>query len=123
MEELKIVNAPVFSLSRANKAVDSASLERDAIAIFDSRVEHYEKLVAGLHTHITPYILSPDEDGIRQLTNIFRQRPQPVTVHLVSHGSPGTLYVGSTELSLATLQRHTEVLETWFQPNSEWLLY
>ncbi|MEO1144683.1 MAG: DUF4347 domain-containing protein [Cyanobacteria bacterium J06638_22] len=123
MEELKIVKVPVFRPFRADRIVDSASWERDAIAIFDSRVEHYEQLVAGLHADITPYILSPDEDGIRQLTTIFRQHTQPLTVHLVSHGSPGTLYVGSTELSLATLQRHTEVLETWFQPDSEWLLY
>ncbi|MEO1210729.1 MAG: DUF4347 domain-containing protein [Cyanobacteria bacterium J06638_20] len=123
MEELKIVNAPIFSPSRADETVDLARLERDAIAIFDSSVEHYEQLVEGLHAHITPYILSPDEDGIRQLTNIFRQHTQPLTVHLVTHGSPGTLYLGNTELSLATLQRHTEVLETWFQPDSEWLLY
>ncbi|MEM7769906.1 MAG: DUF4347 domain-containing protein [Cyanobacteria bacterium P01_A01_bin.37] len=102
-----------------------------AIAIFDPSVENYQQLIAGLHSHITPYILDAKQDGIQQITQILqnsstecsRRSPkskiQNLEVHLISHGSPGTLYLGNTELSLSTLDRYTEELKAWFNPKSE----
>ncbi|MBE9100283.1 DUF4347 domain-containing protein [Vacuolonema iberomarrocanum] len=123
MKALKIVKAPVFNPFPVNMTIDRVDRGREAIAIFDPSVENYTQLAEGLHPHVTPYLLSPHADGIRQLTSIFQQHTQPLTVYLIAHGSPGTLHLGNTELSLATLQRYSKELKTWFQPHSEWLLY
>ena len=96
---------------------------REAIAIFDSGVENSAHLAAGLYSHITPYFLSPDVDGIRQLTQIFQRYTQPLTVYVVTHGFPGSLTLGTAELSLSNLDRYAEVLRDWLQPDSELLLY
>ncbi len=105
---------------------DNRKLER-AIAIFDSSVADYHLLIDGLHSHITPYVLDPTQNGILQITQIlnthFTSLPvlEPVerpshrpTLYLFTHGSPGTLHLGNTELSLETCDRYTAVLQTWF---------
>jgi hypothetical protein len=102
------------------------------IAIFDPSVADYHLLTDGLHPHITPYVLDPNQDGILQITQILKahypsfpvlepvERPShPPTLYLFTHGSPGTLRLGSTELSLATCDRYTAALRSWF-PSAGW---
>jgi len=134
METLEIVRASSTTSSWASasdsfastthkRISSSASFIQKAIAIFDPSVENYPSLVAGLRPAVTPYILPSDTDGIRKLTEIFQQYAQPLTVYIVTHGSPGSLRLGNSELSLSTLLRYTEELKAWFQPHSELHLY
>lgn len=45
----------------------------------------------------------------------MRQHSQLQTLHIVSHGSPGCVYLGNSELSLNTLKQYTPQLKNWLK--------
>ncbi|MGC9524240.1 MAG: ELWxxDGT repeat protein [Limnospira sp.] len=87
------------------------------LVIIDPKVSDWETLAAGVIPGIRAIVLDPNRDGITQITEILQQAERPVTtLHIISHGSPGCLYIGNTQLSLDTLNRYTPQLQTWFAP-------
>jgi hypothetical protein len=58
-------------------------------------------------------IISPNRDGIEQITEFFRHHTQISTVHIVSHGSPGCLYLGNSQLNLDNISKYADLLQTW----------
>lgn len=98
------------------------------VLVIDSQVDNYEQLVAGIHPEFDIFLLNSCCDGIEQITQILQSLKPTVqnhlSLHIVSHGSPGTLYLGNSELSLHTLNLYTEHIQSWFtSQNSELLLY
>ena len=94
-----------------------------AIAIIDPSVENYHQLLSGLHPNIIPYVLSSNQDGICQITQIINNCRLSIdisrlSVHIIAHGAPGTLCLGNAELSIATLERYTKDLQAWFYSES-----
>ena len=100
-----------------------------SIVLIDRHVEAVEQLVAGLIDDAAVYFLDHQRDGVTQIREILQNiwesmaaaeampTPQaPLTVHIFAHGAPGTLFLGNTELSLATLPLYTAELQTWFSP-------
>ncbi|BAZ49482.1 hemolysin-type calcium-binding region [Nostoc sp. NIES-4103] len=91
----------------------------DASIIFiDASVVNYEKLLEAIVSKIDRVILDQNQDGVEQITEVLSQRRGVESVYIVSHGSPGCLYLGDSQLSLSTLQRYTQELQTWFSPSS-----
>ncbi len=84
------------------------------IVFIDSQVEDYQLLAAGVLPSIEVVVLKSDRNGIEQITEALSQRTDFTTIHLVSHGSPGCLYLGNTNLSLDTLNQYEEKLRSWF---------
>nr|MCU0566371.1 DUF4347 domain-containing protein [Oculatellaceae cyanobacterium Prado106] len=84
------------------------------VVILDPSVKDLSMLMAHVVPEATVFLLEGDRDGIQQITEILQLHPHLTQVHLISHGSPGCLYLGNTELSLATLDRYTPQLQTWF---------
>ncbi|MCA1993362.1 MAG: DUF4347 domain-containing protein [Coleofasciculus sp. S288] len=94
------------------------------IVFIDSAVDDYQTLVNGVIPGAEIILLNPAHDGIEQITEVLKGRTNPSTVHIISHGSPGCLYLGNTQLSLDTLDRYTPQLQTWFTtPPASLLLY
>ena len=91
------------------------------IVFIDSQVEDYQFLAAGVVSGIETVILDSHRDGIEQITSALSHRDF-TTIHLVSHGSPGCLYLGNSQLSLDTLARYKSDLRTWFNSSSSSLL-
>ena len=85
-----------------------------AIVIIDAGVEDYQTLVDGVVEGSAVAVLDRDRDGIRQITEILSRHPQLTSLHVVSHSSPGCLYLGNTRLSLDTLQIYAKELQSWF---------
>ena len=84
------------------------------LVIIDAGVEDSQALVDGVVEGAAVAVLDRDRDGIRQITEILSQHPQLTSLHVVSHGSPGCLYLGNTRLSLDTLQIYAKELQSWF---------
>jgi uncharacterized delta-60 repeat protein len=84
------------------------------IVFLDSSVNNYEILLNSLVSGIEVVILNSNQDGVEQITQVLLQRRKVESVHIVSHGSPGCLYLGNTQLSLSSLERYTQELQTWF---------
>ena len=96
-----------------NKLVTMLSDDR-SIVFIDSKVDDYQILATGVIPGTEVFILDADKDGITQIGQVLSQKPQLSTVHIVSHGSPGCLYLGNTQLSLDTLDEYAEKLRSWF---------
>ncbi|MHC5763450.1 DUF4347 domain-containing protein, partial [Nostoc sp.] len=92
-------------------------IKNPSIIFIDPSVEKYEVLLKNIVLKTEVVILDQSHDGVKQITKVLSQRRGIESVHIVSHGSPGCLYLGNTQLSLSTLQRYTQELQTWFSPS------
>ncbi|MEG3921553.1 DUF4347 domain-containing protein, partial [Microcoleus sp. T3_A4] len=90
---------------------------KKAIAFIDPTVEDYQMLVAGVVPGIEAVVLDPKRDGVEQITQILGNSNFVEAVHIISHGSPGSLHLGNTQLSLETLNRYATQLQQWNAPN------
>ncbi|WP_445632839.1 hypothetical protein NSTC745_04416 [Nostoc sp. DSM 114161] len=93
------------------------------ILFLDTFVEDIEILLTGTFPGIETIILSAREDGVKQITELLKQRQNVETVHIVSHGAPGSLYLGNSELSLNTLKDYASQLQECSRENLNLLLY
>lgn len=91
-----------------------------SIVIIDPQIENHQDLFAHLIDDMIDsanvFVLDADREGVPQITELLRQSTGIARVHLISHGSPGCLYLGNSQLSLATIERYRSLLETWFAP-------
>jgi hypothetical protein len=93
-----------------------AQLNSYELVIFDSGVENLQQLIEGIKPGIDWVILNPNQDGVEQMTRILANHPGIKTLHIISHGAPGCLFLGNTQLNLETLERYTTQLQSWFAP-------
>lgn len=93
------------------------------ILFLDTFVDNIEILLKGTFSGIETIILSAQEDGVTQITELLKQRQNVETVHIVSHGAPGFLYLGNSELSLNTLKDYASQLQECSRENLNLLLY
>ncbi|MFC1765291.1 DUF4347 domain-containing protein, partial [Planctomycetota bacterium] len=52
-------------------------------------------------------------DGIEQIADILTQYHDLNAIHIISHGAPGQVYLGTGVLNQSTLDDYTDDLETW----------
>ncbi|MGL5941204.1 MAG: DUF4347 domain-containing protein [Waterburya sp.] len=84
-----------------------------AIAFIDSDVSCYAALARAIKSSTTVVVLDSQIDRVQQITHSLQQGNYQ-EVHLISHGSPGCLHLGNTQLSLDTLENYAPDLKTWF---------
>ncbi|HCV31492.1 MAG TPA: hypothetical protein DGO89_15690, partial [Microcoleaceae bacterium UBA9251] len=90
---------------------------KKAIAFINPTVEDYQMLVEGVVPGIQAVVLDPKRDGVEQITQILGKSSFVEAIHIISHGSPGSLHLGNTQLSLETLNRYATQLQRWDAPN------
>jgi VCBS repeat-containing protein len=83
------------------------------VVFIDSTVDDYQTLVNGVIPGARVVLLNPTRDGVEQITETLKERISLSSVHIVSHGSPGCLYLGNTQLSLDTLDYYADRLQAW----------
>ncbi|MBD2109572.1 DUF4347 domain-containing protein [Nodosilinea sp. FACHB-13] len=96
-----------------------------SVVFIDANVSDVPSLVSGVLPGVAVKVLAADVDGIGQITNYLETHPVS-TVYIVSHGAPGVLYLGNTQLNLTNLEDHAQALKSWFSgqnSNSTLLLY
>ncbi|NEQ89747.1 MAG: DUF4347 domain-containing protein, partial [Okeania sp. SIO2G4] len=80
--------------------------------IIDPRVENYQMLASGVLSGAKVAILNSEEDEVRQITRAILDYPIN-SLHIVCHGSPGSLQLGNTKLSISTLTKYEAELKRW----------
>lgn len=86
---------------------------RSAVFI-DGRVSQVECLLANALPQVEVVVLSPDADGVAQITQHLQRQPEVEVVHILAHGAPGRLELGNGTLELANLPRHSANVQQWF---------
>ncbi|MEH1827382.1 MAG: Calx-beta domain-containing protein [Nostoc sp.] len=98
------------------------------IVFIDPKVIDYQSLVAGIILGSEVVILDPNRDGLAQITEFLEKRKSNSvqSIHIVSHGSAGSLQLGSSNLNLTNLDSYTNQLKKWTRAlteNADILLY
>jgi hypothetical protein len=88
----------------------------DRLVIIDASVRDSQLLISGLVRGAAAIPLEANKDGIVQIDEILALYPNITSLHLVTHGNPGCIYLGNTELSLTTLDRYAESIASWSVP-------
>ncbi|MEA5552667.1 DUF4347 domain-containing protein [Anabaena cylindrica UHCC 0172] len=83
------------------------------IVFIDSSISDYETLQTGVVDGVETVILSPNRDGIVEITEFLQSHPQITAIHIVSHGSPGCLYLGNSQLNLDNISKYAALLQRW----------
>ncbi|MBD1852316.1 DUF4347 domain-containing protein [Cyanobacteria bacterium FACHB-502] len=83
------------------------------LVVIDASVADSAMLAAEVVPGSIAVLLDAQQDGIEQITQALRQHPQVTSLHIVSHGAPGTLFISNSELSLSTLDRYRCDLQSW----------
>lgn len=77
----------------------------------DSRVADYQTLIAGLAEGTEWHLVHAGEDGIGQMERILSAHSRLDAIQILSHGAPGTLYLGSTVLTSGNLASYEAALQ------------
>jgi Ca2+-binding RTX toxin-like protein len=96
------------------------------LVFIDAAVDDIETLIAGTLDGAKIIILDPNRDGIQQITQVLRTHTDIETLHIVSHGSSGCLFLGNATLTGQNLVHYLYLLQQWkvaFTPTTEVLLY
>ncbi|NEQ13182.1 MAG: DUF4347 domain-containing protein, partial [Moorea sp. SIO3E2] len=100
-----------------NPLIGDSKISRTIIFI-DSGVDDYQSLVNGTVPESDVIVLESTQDGVAQITKALQGRTDISAIHIVSHGSPGCLYLGNSQLSLDTLNHYLPQLKTWSTTDS-----
>ncbi|MFO7543377.1 MAG: DUF4347 domain-containing protein, partial [Thiobacillus sp.] len=105
-----------------NTATDSplqAEHARFEVVFIDLRVQGYQQILADIHEQNTSgrsievVLLDAERDGVAQIGDFLSQRQAVDAVHIISHGSPGTVQLGSGQLNFESLLQNAAAIEQW----------
>ncbi|HYW18293.1 MAG TPA: DUF4347 domain-containing protein [Nodularia sp. (in: cyanobacteria)] len=83
------------------------------VVFIDDSISDYQTLQTGVVEGVEAVILSPNQNGIAEITEFIQEHPQITTIHIVSHGSPGCLYLGNSQLNLDNISKYADWLQHW----------
>src|SRR4028118_1042712 len=104
-------------------------LSSKAIAFIDAAVPDSQTLIDGIIPETEVIKLETNRNGLEQIAEALQGRKFSV-IHIIAHGKPGCLQVGSVELSWENLRDRADnfikTVKKWgggLTPNAEVLLY
>ncbi|MDM8517700.1 DUF4347 domain-containing protein [Desulfobacterales bacterium HSG16] len=108
-------------------AAGQAEHVRQELVFVDPMIEGYEDLVDGLRSDDANFkvvILDNEYDGIKQITEYLLEYSdngggKVDAVHILSHGTDGSLGLGNTELSRYSLEHYSQDLQKWNEALNE----
>ena len=102
---------------------DSMAAIETHLIIVDSRIENYEQLLENLVSDSSidyqVAILNAHTDGIQQITDLLAGQQSFDAIHIASHGSAGSLQLGSTTIDAGNLATYQSQFSSWAQNLSE----
>jgi hypothetical protein len=93
------------------QSISKASVR--SIAFIDSQVEDYQSLMTGVMPGTEAIVLDSRADGVAQITQVLTNRTKIDSIHIVSHGSPGCLQLGKTQLCSHNVEIYRKQLRQW----------
>lgn len=102
----QLIATPLNSAAIANTAARS-------VAFIDSAIANYEILATGLSSDIAVYLLSGQQPGIEQITQVLAEYANLETLQVFAHGHDGTLQLGNQPLNQQSLAAHNRLVASW----------
>src|SRR4028119_2213813 len=96
------------------------------LVFLDSNVEDYQSLISGVSPNAEVIILDETLDGIEQITEKLATKQNIEALHVISHGSPGSVQLGANTLNSSNIESFGPQLKQWRKaliPGADILLY
>jgi len=100
--------------------------QRIEVVFIESNVSDYQTLINGVSPDAEVHVLDASQDGLAQMAQILNGRSGIDAIHILSHGSEGSVNLGSLKLTSQNLQDHAADLTTIgnaLSQNGDILLY
>ncbi|HBE54284.1 MAG TPA: hypothetical protein DDW76_37430, partial [Cyanobacteria bacterium UBA11369] len=121
-----INNSNLNLLQNANSDFGYTNIRSREIVFIDATVPDYQTLIDSAHAGTQVVLLDPSQDGIAQITAAL-QGGNFSALHIVSHGSEGSIQLGSSILNAQTLEtEYAPSLQQWREsltPDADILFY
>jgi hypothetical protein len=100
--------------SHLGKTMTTNSVKTSGISmiVIDSRVTGYQTLIDHLATPGEIFIIDVGSDGVAQIAARLQGRSDIDALHIISHGSQGAMYLGSTVLDSGNLSMYAPQLSS-----------
>lgn len=89
------------------------------LLVIDAAVADYQHFMNGADPGCEVVRLNPNQDGIDQMTALLAERQDLESLHILSHGGPGTLQLGSSQVNLNRLNQSAEAVQGWAKALAE----
>ena len=126
-------SSPGSALVAEFQASESAAVtERQELVFIDTDVEDYQELFNDIlaqddsERNIEVILLDNQRDGIEQISEVLAGYQNLDAVHLISHGSDGSVDVGNTQLDFESLSENSTAIKAWgesFSEEGDFLIY
>ena len=96
------------------------------VAFIDASLPDVELLIGALPSATEVHLLPSDRDGMEFIAQTLIGRSGIETLHLLCHGAPGALHLGTATLQRANLTRYLnllDILRDTMVEHGEWLIY
>jgi len=77
--------------------INGISNQLREIVILDPTIRDSHHIASGIKPGTATYILESQPDAIEQIATILAQHTGINALHIISHGEPGSLYLGLAE--------------------------
>ncbi|MEG4456257.1 DUF4347 domain-containing protein, partial [Microcoleus sp. N9_A1] len=118
------------TFAQVNSQSSFEKLPLRSLVFIDSGVEDYESITAGVLPGQQVVILDRAKNGIEQITSEMEKYASTKgaidSVHIISHGSSGSLQLGNTALGSDNIEQYKSQLEKWqtsLAPQADIMLY
>src|SRR4028118_1906901 len=99
--------------NKKNPFVACTSNQPRSIVILDPTVPDSNHIASGVKRDTATYILESQPDAIEQITTLLAQHQGIEALHIITHGSPGKIYLGTTELNSSNIENYSQQLQQW----------
>jgi hypothetical protein len=83
------------------------------ILFIDANITNPRELIQEIIPETEIIVIDSQTNGIDRITQVLQTNNYD-RVHIISHGAPGCLYLGNSQLSLDTLDNYQTQLQSWF---------
>jgi hypothetical protein len=85
---------------------------RKEIAFIDTAIADWQTLAAGIRPGVEVVLIDGSRDGLAQMAEWAQSHTGYDAIHVLSHGSEGSVQLGTLRLTAGNLQDHATHLET-----------
>ena len=123
---------PELIESQESIAESTENLIRQELVFIDTDVENYQELLNDIlnqsdeERNIEVILLDNQRDGIDQITETLANFQNLDAVHLISHGSDGSVDIGNSQLDYDSLTQNLSEISDWgsaFTQEGDFLIY
>lgn len=105
--------SPLTVAPYSASSASSVAIVPQSIVFIDTQIADYQQLAAGIDANAQVVLLNANADGITQISNFLASQTGISAIHIVSHGSSGSLQLGNSSLNHQTLSVYESSLRAW----------